>query len=80
MGRRLQFDANGDVYVRLTSKGQEILRSSYGKHAPKPDRRGFTRFTLWRFMELFGPHTTWGENPYDLRLEFRPSQVREVSR
>ena len=66
------FNINNIIKVKLTDRGKDIyyhqhdeLNKYYGKEIIKPrypdvDEDGFTRFQLWHFMEIYGPHTHIG--------------------
>ncbi len=63
-----RINLNEDIYVRLTDIGKDIyfhqfddLNRMCGKvickpSFPKENADGYTRFQLWRFMELYGEH------------------------
>ena len=62
------FNLNYTIKVKLTDKGKDIYYHQYdwlnrelGKELLKPrypdvDEDGFTKFQLWHFMEIYGPH------------------------
>ncbi len=63
-----KINLNDRVKVKLTPLGAEIYYNRFKKlnetcnkkviepHLPKVDTDGFTEFTLWDFMELYGKH------------------------
>ena len=68
----LRINLNEWVKVKLTDLGKEIyyhqfdeLNNTYGREIIKPsfpseDKDGYTRFQLWEFMQLYGPHIGMG--------------------
>ncbi len=59
--KRIPFNLNDHVWVKLTERGKAIYVQHYAflpihVRPPEPDERGFVKFQLWNLMEIFGPH------------------------
>jgi hypothetical protein len=61
--KRILFNTNCKVWVRLTAKGKEVYNKHWDKYirwanitAPelKPDKDGWVEFQLWDLMNIFG--------------------------
>lgn len=52
-----KFNLNSHVYVKLNYKGKRIVANHYA-HSDhrKPDSKGFYKFQMWEFMNVFGQH------------------------
>ena len=56
----MERNINDDVWVKLTAAGVEAHKAhdaSHGLSTPTTETtRGWTRFVMWEFMHVFGPH------------------------
>jgi hypothetical protein len=79
--KAIQFNINNEVKVRLTLRGREIhkadydgnfpehLKEKYPYSPPEEDNDGFSKWQMWRLMNLFGPYLgLCEENPFDLTI------------
>ena len=69
---KVKINLNETVKVKLTQFGKDIYTHQYNeiinKHPLlkisrpeiKVDEKGYTEFTLWEFMNLYGPYMTIG--------------------
>ena len=70
--KTIRINLNEPVKVKLTDFGKEIyyhqydeLNKTYGREMLKPsfpseDEDGYTRFQLWKFIQLYGEHIGMG--------------------
>lgn len=71
----IPFNVNHDVRVRLHDEGKRIYQDMWGT-APRVDAQGWTRFQMWGFMSLFGPHLLPTMSPpFDPRIELLPENA-----
>ena len=69
MDNLLSFNINYNVYVRLTEKGRNILRSEKIT-IPQEDENGYSKWLLWELMYHFGSHIYNGcEVPFETTIK-----------
>ena len=81
--KRLYYNVNSSVWVKLTPLGHEIYKKFWsealkgtsleisGGPVLKTDDRGWTEFQMWDLMCIFGCHLYNGcKNPFDTNLKF----------
>jgi len=85
--KRLYYNVNSNVWVRLTPLGHEIhkkfwaeaLKGSTIEHAIpvlKVDEDGWTEFQMWDLMCIFGHHLYNGcKPPFETYIRFRGDDV-----
>lgn len=63
----MTFNINDNVFVQLTDLGRKAHRYFHTNvvpqlpyQAPAEDAEGWSEFTLWHLMEIFGPHLANG--------------------
>lgn len=73
--KRVPFNLNDDVWVKLTPRGEQIyfesLRQDGYPSWNQPDKRGFVHFQMHEFMSIFGAHISpyaFGA-PFDMNIE-----------
>lgn len=71
-----KFNINYIIKVKLTDLGKDIFyhqhdefNKRHGSEVIKPrfpevDEDGFTKFQLWEFMQIYGPHISIVGNPF----------------
>lgn len=87
----MKFNINNIVRIKLTRRGEEILRkqfnelaarypASFGEYVlPKKDSRGFTEFQMWEVMNKFGQDTFNGSDlAFETTIEI-PDEYLEKS-
>ena len=76
---RFKANLNYNVYVKLNAKGLEIHKQEWERvfknnpnfvyEAPKTDSDGYSKFQMWKLMQLFGPHIRIGfDAPFDTEI------------
>ena len=77
-----KFNLNDEVWVKLNDKGKEIYLHSFDDvpeqfrrvTLPEEDAEGYSKFQMWVFMQVFGPHINMGfDLPFDLTIKFDPN-------
>ena len=81
MKKRVTFNANEAVWVKLTEKGHRIYKENHealrkkipgfpSYTRPKEDERGFSRWQMWCLMQEFGEHLfLGGPEPFSMEME-----------
>ncbi len=82
----MKLNMNDNVKVKLTQRGKEILQERFEKfhknyptsftkfELPKEDKRGYSKWQLWRLFSVFGEHISMGlDVPFELDIEIRES-------
>ena len=81
---------NSIIKVKLTPKGVDIYYHYYdeiGKKfnleplMPQIDKDGYTKFQLWKFMDMYGDYFQMGRREYpiqDLRIYIEDQDLDEV--
>ena len=81
MKKRISFNANEVVWVKLTEKGHQIHKENHEALCkkipgfppytrPKEDEQGFSIWQMWCLMSEFGEHISLGqEEPFSMEIE-----------
>jgi hypothetical protein len=64
---------NDSIHLKLTESGYRVWADSQMEAGVVPhfntDERGYSRFELWVFAQLFGPHLFHGQDLQDMPCE-----------
>lgn len=85
MKKRVRFNINNYVWVKLTPIGLKVLEKDWsrGKHGYKytpkvPDSDGYTKWQLWDLMNRFGFELHNGFNvPFETDIYFEKKDLNE---
>lgn len=82
----MKFNINDYVWVKLNDKGKELYLRSFDDiplefrrvRLLEVDSDGYSKFQMWSFMQIFGPHISMGFNPpFDTTIKFDPKDFRD---
>jgi len=83
-GGRVLFNINDEIQVKLNDKGREIYLHAFDDDVPErvslpeEDAEGYSKFQMWVFMQIFGPHINMGfAQPFDTTIKFNPKDFHE---
>ena len=85
-GGSVLFNINDEIQVKLNDKGREIYLHAFDDvpeqfrrvRLPEEDAEGYSKFQMWVFMQIFGPHINMGfGQPFDLTIKFNPKDFHE---
>ena len=80
------FNINDEIQVKLNDKGREIYLHAFDDDVPErvslpeEDAEGYSKFQMWVFMQIFGPHINMGfAQPFDTTIKFNPKERTSMS-
>jgi len=90
MKRRVSFNINDNVYVKLADKGRKQIQAHYntlyagwGEQAPpfplpEEDENGYSKWQMWSLLEAFGVdfHIGMNPGPFDNEIFFEQEEIK----
>ncbi len=70
------FNLNNNIKVKPTLKGLALIRSSGYVIKPEFDKDGYIEIQGWIFIAIFGPHTTWGNNEFEMNILIKDKDLK----
>lgn len=80
MTEEIVFNANYMVYVQLTSKGLDLIRSKDPSVPLLAPYSGYHRFILWQFMNLVGQELVHGSDLFNQNIILEKAGFRQPPR
>jgi len=62
--KKIDFNINDYVYVKLTDKGREVVAHKDVASLYKEDENGISQWQFWELMKMFGPYIHLGGPTY----------------